>query len=393
MRAEDLVLSAALAAVVIGAGGVLWAWLRQRRRHPLVKRLPPKYFEALSFLLEDEMDRALEVFLELADRDADTVEFHFALGNLFRRKGELERATLIHQNLIARPSLSREQREVALKELGQDYLRAGLYDRAERVFTDLLDLKVHQEFSARQLTTIYEQQQDWPQAAALRRRLEWITGRSERAVIAQYCCEMAESAYMRGDGEVAAEALADAQRNGRDVPRVRLLAARAATEAGDLRRASHEYRGLLEGEPGLAEVTLPPLAAVFPAGAHEREFDTIVERVLASGPHAQLPIAVAGFKHAELRSPAVIEAVERELAQLVAPYSDREFAPLMRSHEVRAALIRILSGWVERRPLYQCRVCGFRTHGLYWHCPGCRGWDTIRMRRDVFPVPGADVSH
>lgn len=393
MRAEDIVLSAALAAVVIGASGLLWAWLRQRRRFPFVKRLPPKYFEALSFLLEDEMDRALEVFLELADRDADTVEFHFALGNLFRRKGELERATLIHQNLIARPSLSREQHELALKELGQDYLRAGLYDRAEKVFTDLLDLKVHQEFAARRLITIYEQQQDWPQAAALRRRLEWITGRNERSVIAQYCCEMAEGAYMRGDHKAATEALAEAQRNDRDVPRVRLLCARSAMQNGDLRRAGHEYRGLLENEPGLAEVTLPPLAAVFPAGAREREFDTIVKRLLASGPHAQLPIAVAGLKHAELRSPAVTEAIERELAHLMEPYSDEEFAPLMKSHEVRVALIRILSGWVALRPLYQCRVCGFRTHELYWHCPGCRGWDTMRLRRDVFPVPGTEVSH
>lgn len=392
MRPEDIALIVALAAVVTGAGGLLWAWLRQRRRQPFTKVLPPKYFEALSFLLEDEMDRALEVFLELADRDADTVEFHFALGSLFRRKGELERATLIHQNLIARPSLSREQRELALKELGQDYLRAGLYDRAERILTDLLELKVHQEFAARQLITIYEQQQDWSQAAALRRRLEWITGRSERPVVAQYWCEMAEAAAMRGDSRSAAEARAEAQRNGRDIPRVRLLSARAATEEGDLRRAAHEYRGLLENEPELAEVTLPPLAAVYPAGAREREFEMVVRRVYADGSLGLTAVAVAGLKHEELRSPAVMEAIELELSRLIEPLSDHEVAPLMESHDVRAALVRLLSGWVALRPLYQCRICGFRTHELYWHCPGCRGWDTIRMRRDVFPVPDVEPS-
>lgn len=391
MHIEEIVLAAALAVALAGGAGLLWSWLRERRRRPLMERLPPEYFEALSFLLEDQMDRALELLLELADRDAETVEFHFALGSLFRRKGELERATLIHQNLIARPSLSREQREFALKELGQDYMRAGLYDRAERIFVDLLDLKAHQEFAARRLVTIYEQQQDWAQAAALRRRLEWITGRSESSVIAQYSCEMAEAAQARGDSEAAAAALAEARRNGRDVPRVRLLSARTDVERGDLRRAAREYQALLEAEPGLAEVTLPPFAAVLSAGAHAPEFETAVRRVLATGPYAQTPVAVTGLKHTELRSPVMMEAIEKELSLIVAPLSDHDVAPLMDSHEVRAAFVRLLTGWVARRPLYQCSTCGFRAHDLYWHCPGCRGWDTMRMRRDVFPVPGAEA--
>ena len=229
MRAETIALVVSIAAIVVGGAGMLWTWRRRRRRgDALTRRLPPEYFEALSFLLDEQMDRALDVFLQLADRESDTVELHFALGSLFRRKGELERATLIHQNLIARPALSRDQRELALKELGQDYLRAGLNDRAERIFTELLDLKAHQEFAARALVGIYEQQQDWAQAAALRRRLEWITHRSERPVVAQYYCEIAEAARERGDDKAASEALAEARRNGRDVPRVRLLSAQAA---------------------------------------------------------------------------------------------------------------------------------------------------------------------
>ncbi len=394
MRAETIALAVALGLLVVGAIGVAWSWLRRRRHvQHLVRRLPPEYFEALSFVLDEQMDRALEVFLQLADREADTVELHFALGSLFRRKGELERATQIHQNLIARPALSRGQRELALKELGQDYLRAGLYDRAERIFSELLDLKSHQAFAARALVTIYEQQQDWAQAAAMRRRLEWITHRSERPVIAQYYCEIAEAARERGDAAAAREALTEARRNGRDVPRVRLLTAQAAAEQGDRRAAVREYRELLMREPGLAEVVLPPFAALFASGSRDPEFDATVRHLLEAGQQALTPLAVAGLRHPHLRGPVVLEAIERELTRLIEPLSDLDTAPLMNSHDVRAALVRLLTDWIVRRPFYQCATCGFQAHELYWHCPGCRGWDTMRLRKDVFPEPGADAVH
>lgn len=394
MRAETIALAIAVALIVIGGAGVLWGWLRRRRRgEDLVRRLPPEYFEALSFLLDEQMDRALEIFLELADREADTVELHFALGSLFRRKGELERATQIHQNLIARPALSREQRELALKELGQDYLRAGLYDRAERIFGELLDLKSHQAFAARALITIYEQQRDWPQAAALRRRLEWITHQNQRAVVAQYYCEIAEAARERGDESAVAEALAEARRNGREVPRVRLLSALAAAEEGDRRAAVREYRTLLEQEPGLAEVVLPPFAALFAAGARDPQFEESVRRLLVAGPHTLTPLAVAGLRHPQLRAPVILEAIERELVRLIKPLASHDSEPLLDSPDVRAALVRLLTDWIVRRPLYQCRTCGFQAHELYWHCPGCRQWDTMRLRRDVFPEPGAELGH
>ncbi|MGH8160854.1 MAG: tetratricopeptide repeat protein, partial [Gammaproteobacteria bacterium] len=345
------------------------------------------YFEAVSYLLNEETDRALATFVQLADRDSDMIELHFALGSLFRRKGEFERAARIHQNLIARPALSRTQHETALRELGEDYLRAGLYDRAERIFSDLLEVKSQQAFAARQLVTIYEQQQDWLQAADMRRRLEKLDGRNERYIIAQYYCEMAEAARERGDGVTATRALAEARRNSGDLPRVRLLNARSSFERGNTREAVHEYRALLEQNPRLAEVVLPPFAAIYPRGARDPDFDSVVKRLLNGSAEANTPLAVAGLKHPRLRSAAMFEAIERELALLVEPLSQRAVASFMDSQEVRTALIRLLTDWVAQRPLYLCRVCGFRTQALYWHCPGCRNWDTMHMREDVFPEP------
>ncbi len=392
MRAETLALVIALAVIVVAASGLVVSELRRRgeRRGTGTTSMPPEYFEALAFMLGDQTDRALEVFLELAGRDTDTIELHFALGNLFRRKGEVERATLIHQNLIARPTLSREQRDLALKELGQDYLSAGLYDRAEKIFGDLLDLKAYQVEAARCLVQIYEQQQDWEQAAALRRRLEWLTRSNQRKVIAHYYCEVALRSRAQGNEEAAQSALNEARRNDRDSARVRLMSAQAASAAGDSRRAVREYREVLAQQPDLAELVLPALAKQFPQGAHEPEFDSLVDELLNKHRSAVLPVAVAGLLHESLRGPSVMKAIEQEIERLVAPITDREAWPLKGSHEVRSILIWLLSDWLSRRLLYQCSSCGFSAHELYWHCPGCRNWDSMRLRRDVFPVPNLE---
>ncbi len=392
MRIESVALVIALAVVVVAAGALVVSEARRRRerRRKGSATMPPEYFEALAFMLGDQTDRALEVFLELAGRDTDTVELHFALGNLFRRKGEIERATLIHQNLIARPTLSREQRDLALKELGQDYLSAGLYDRAEKIFGDLLDLKTHQVDAARFLVQIYEQQQDWEQAAALRRRLEWLTRSSQRKVIAHYYCEVALRSRAQGNEEAAQSALNEARRNDRDSARVRLMSAESACAKGDERRAVREYKEVVRQEPDLAEVVLPALARLFPQGAHDPDFDSIIAELLNKDRSAVLPVAVAGLLHEMLRGPSVMKAIEQEIEWLIAPITDHEAWPLKGSHEVRSILIWLLSDWLSRRLLYQCSGCGFSAHELYWHCPGCRKWDTMRMRRDVFPVPNGD---
>lgn len=392
MRIETIALVIALAVIAVAAAGLVVSELRRRgdRHRTGTATMPPEYFEALAFMLGDQTDRALEVFLELAGRDTDTIELHFALGNLFRRKGEIERATLIHQNLIARPTLSREQRDLALKELGQDYLSAGLYDRAEKIFGDLLDLKTHQVDAARSLVQIYEQQQDWEQAAALRRRLEWLTRTNQRKVIAHYYCEVALRARAQGNEEVAQSALNEARRNDRDSARVRLMTAQTACTKGDERRAVREYKEVLAQQPDLSEVVLPLMAKLFPQGAHDPEFDSVIAELLNKHHSALLPVAVAGLLHDRLRGPTVMKAIEQEIEWLLAPITDHEAWPLKGSHEVRSILIWLLSDWLSRRLLYQCSDCGFSAHELYWHCPGCRRWDTMRLRRDVFPVPNAE---
>src|SRR5690606_16744100 len=149
--------------------------------------------------------------MRMVEVDSETVETHFALASLFRRRGEVDRAIRIHQNLIARPSLSRVHREQALYELGEDYMRAGLFDRAESLFVEISKAGAYVPSALRHLMAIYEQQSDWDQAIAAAQRLELVDGRSQRRVIAHYWCELAGLAAEAGQRRRALQFVQKAQ--------------------------------------------------------------------------------------------------------------------------------------------------------------------------------------
>ncbi len=154
-------------------------------------RLHPEYFKGLNYVLNEQPDKAIEVFVKMLEVDSETVETHLALGNLFRRRGEVDRAIRIHQNLIARPNLNREQRSLALLELGMDYMRSGLFDRAESLFIELVEIDLYTVAAFTELLDIYQQEKDWGNAIKMARRLELSSGRSLKKNIAHFYCEQA----------------------------------------------------------------------------------------------------------------------------------------------------------------------------------------------------------
>ena len=163
-----------------------------------VNALSSDYFRGLNYLLNEEQDKAIEVFLRLAEYNRDTIETHLALGNLFRRRGEVDRAIRVHQHLVSRPNLNDEMKTIALLELGEDYMRAGLLDRAETLFTDLVAMNAHAPSALRHLIGIYQHERDWHQAIEHARRLEAMSGDSQQSTIAQFYCELAEQARQHG---------------------------------------------------------------------------------------------------------------------------------------------------------------------------------------------------
>ena len=194
----------------IAAASGWWAARRSSmgRGHAAVHNAD--YFKGLNYLIDDQPDQAIEVFTRMADVDRDTAEIHLALGNLFRRRGEVDRAIYIHGSLIARTHLTTDQRQRAMLELGEDYLRAGLFDRAEELFQKLLDQPDHTALALSRLIYIFQQEKDWRQAIAYSDRLERISGESKRRQTAHFCCELAEEANARHQADEARTWLLDA---------------------------------------------------------------------------------------------------------------------------------------------------------------------------------------
>lgn len=200
-----------------------------------------RYFQGLNYLLNEQPDKAIQVFLEMAEVNRDTFETHLALGALFRRRGEVDRAIRIHQNIISKQNLDESQRTKALLELGEDYMRAGLFDRAERLFSELTDRGAHAPPALRHLLDIYQQEKDWEQALEKATELEAATGERMGEVMAHFCCELAEESLQNGDAESARKYLRRARRMDPKSIRERLLQARIARHQEDFVTAMDRF--------------------------------------------------------------------------------------------------------------------------------------------------------
>ena len=400
MPADDLFLVGALLVVALLAG-----WFTGRRSSAPRSRdvpggLPGEYFRGLNFLLNEEPDKALEVFIRMVEVDSETLETHFALGSLFRRRGEVDRAIRIHQNLIARPNLSRRHRTQALFELGEDYLKAGLLDRAENLFSELAREKAHVEPALENLVLIFEQQKDWEKAIDAARQLEQVSGRYRNRQIAHYHCELAEKELAEHNWRAAARFLRRATAFDRDAVRVALLNARLAEGEDDPKRALRHYRRALGVDPTKAGLVLPALGRLYLRTGRPEDFDEAIRQVLREHPEAGPSIAVAGLRDPSIVSAAVDESIERYLESdaglpglgaLQRQMEDlrREDRPLT-VRRLAKLLLQQVHGEGNR---YRCTECGYHGKTLYWQCPSCRYWDTFSPEFDLVLTPAEPRNH
>lgn len=361
----------------------------EKRGGQRVNRLSSTYFKGLNFLLNEQPDKAIEVFLQIAEIDKDTVETHFALGNLFRRRGEVDRAIRVHQNLVQRPRLTQEQRTQAVFELGEDFMRAGLLDRAEELFSDLIDVEDVAPRALRHLISISQQERDWPKAIEHAQRYEIATGEPMGKVLAQFHCELAEQAKARKDVEGV---------------RRHLQAARQA-DAYSVRA------GILEGRMALAEDRQDEALAAFERVArYDVEALPEVLDLLLQGYTRTNARARARAFLAEMieRYPGVspVLALARMIGEDEGPDAARDFLirQLRRRPSVRgqSALIDLslpsTQGstrdtlevvreldlqLVASTTAYRCNRCGFGARSHHWQCPSCKNWGTIRPVHDA----------
>jgi lipopolysaccharide biosynthesis regulator YciM len=357
-----------VAALVLGilAGHFGWG----KRWPASLSKLHPDYLTGLDYLVTEQPDRALDMFLKLMDANADTIETHFALGALYRRRGEVERAIRIHQNLLARTALPPEHREQALLALAQDYLRAGLLDRAEGLFQQVSEVPRLRASALDALRLVYERQHDWLQALGAYRQLARIKAAPPPRVAAHYLCELAGLAIERGDTLDARRLLREARAEAKPFPRAALLRSQIAELDGQPELAVRLLRQALTDSPELLQDELPHLLKLVEPQARDTVLGDLVAQARNFGELKRLVFAAiaADLVGAEpLRTS--IEAVFAQDATLQAVWRAGP-AP----YERMAQEIGALLAHAEK---YRCNECGFSGRSFYWHCPACHSWDSF----------------
>jgi len=342
------------------------------------------YFRGLNFLLNEQQDEAIDVFIRLVEVDSETVETHFALGNLFRRRGEVDRAIRIHQNLIARPNLGDEHRSFALLELARDYMRAGVLDRAEGLFQELVRSRVHAVEASRQLLTIYERESEWDKAIETARKLQRSSGQNQGNLIAHYHCELADADWRQGDIRSARYRVQRALAADSLSVRASILEGDLAIESGHNRLAVRAFRRVESQDaaflPEVIDRLLDAMERAEPPSVLRAYINRLRERY-----NGYSVISAATRKIAEIDGDAEARAFFREqVARRPSLRGLREWvaAELEQASETARPNGEIVLGMLDQlldsKPRYHCHQCGHQGKVLHWQCPSCRTWSSMK---------------
>jgi lipopolysaccharide biosynthesis regulator YciM len=366
---------------VLFLGGAIGFYASRKPRPSAIgdERLRGNYLAGVNFLVNEQPDRALEAFLRAAELDDDTVETHFALGSLYRRRGEVDRAIKIHQNIATRVTLEPTQREQAGFALAQDYLKAGMLDRAEKILQPLAASGTHRMAAMRKLMRIYEQEQEWMRAIEVFRELQKAGRAPQESAIAHYYCELAESARARGALDEAREHLRAARTEVRRFPRGALVRADIAIEQLDFALAERLLGAVLTHDAALAIEVVPRLVRL--ARSMGGSGEAAVARVVSGRAGAVNEIAIASIMADALDFAPLEERVRACLAQdeavagLVLAIGRDPAALDTRAVQAIAVVLRRLAATTPR---YRCANCGFSSIDHFWQCPACKNWDSQR---------------
>ncbi|MGH8668805.1 MAG: lipopolysaccharide assembly protein LapB [Burkholderiales bacterium] len=346
------------------------------------RALPRSYFTGLNFLLNEQPDKAIEAFIEVVKVDPETIELHFALGSLFRRRGEYDRAIRMHQNLLERPGLGAEQKVIALAELGQDYLKAGILDRAEEVFKKL-ENSAQATAARRHLLEIYEQEKDWARAIEMTKQVE-----SDPRELAQYYCELATSESTQSRPDAARRYLETALDSNRKCVRASLLLGDIERSKNNLDKAIEHWKRIESQNPSYLALVAQRLLEAYREAGRAEEGLTLLAGYLERYPSLDLldtvfqqTLEVKGPEQAytlvrdELRRNPTLLGLDRLLeAQIIAAGSPDKRRDL--------ELVRnLVHGHTRRLARYRCETCGFKARQFHWRCPACGGWETYPPRR------------
>jgi len=353
------------------------------------KLLPTTYYRSLNYLLNEQHDKALDVLIEALEEHEETVEIQLALGSLFRRRGEVERATQLHQNLVARSGLDPKQRLHALFELSQDYYKAGLLDRAENL---LVEVTVSTEFSEsayRLLVQIYEQEKEWESAVAAASKLSEASGDDLTSLIAQFLCELGDTSMAAGKYSECEAYVKEALETDPDCTRALIQSGRLHAIRGQHRSAIKAWSRISERRPEMVVDVVDLVRSSYEALNTKLGYRQFLESSLKKNDDFRLVLALVEL----LNDLDEVDEARNHLVDWI--QNNRTLEPLYRlleanggdedkSTKVHLGLVsQLVSSVAAVRGGYECRQCGFRAKAMHWQCPGCRSWNTTTPRRWV----------
>jgi lipopolysaccharide biosynthesis regulator YciM len=374
----------------------LSGWLLGKRqpfkRKAVAVNLAADYYDGLHYLLNEQVEKAMESFSRMLNVNANNVEANLMLGHLFRRKGEVDKAIRIHQDLLAKPSLTAKQRCQSLLALGQDYLCAGVYDRAESLFQELSD--VYQDISEKSLQfliNIYEIEKDWDKAIEVSKQLQNKTMEYMGVRVAQYYCEKALIAKQRGDLALALKDIKYALQADRRCVRASILQGDIEVSAGRYKSALKAYKRVVQQDCIFLPEVIERIVKCYEKLDAGIGLDQYLQQVLQEYPNITIVLAYANRLQQQQKTEEALQFITRYLRQhpsimglnhLVAFHlfqsSDNELQGLL---NLQALIGKLLAN----KPVYQCQSCGFSAKSMHWHCPGCKQWGIVK------PIAGLEL--
>jgi lipopolysaccharide biosynthesis regulator YciM len=351
--------------------------VRQWRREQVES--PRAYFKGLNLLLNEQQDKAIDAFIEAVQQDPGSSDLHFALGNLFRRRGEYERAVRVHEHLLQRADLPRAERERAQHALAQDFMRAGLFDRAEQAYRALEATPFDTE-ARLALLALYERSRDWRAAIEIAGKLERSGTGSFATRMAHYWCEVALEADARQQPDEAANALQRAREAAPQAARALVLAGQRLARRGEHAPALREWNELRSRNPAAFALVAVDYARSAQAGGATAAALHSLQDQYAQHPSVDLLNAIALLDpQPQAQARRLLEHLAQQPTPSAAQALLRTDTPL--DGAAREKVLQALDRATRPLRRYRCAACGFEAQHYFWQCPGCLGWDTYPPQR------------
>ena len=368
---------AALSGWVIGRRG------GERHSDSQVSKLSTTYFRGLNYLLNEQPDKAIELFLHIAELDKDTFETQVALGHLFRRRGEVDRAIRLHQALVQRADLSDAQKVQALLALGEDYMKSGLLDRAETVFSDLARIDQRAPQALRHLIGIYQAERDWEKAIENASRFEAATGEPMGKLIGQFECELADRQRASGDIDAARAAIARAYAADSSSVRAGISEGRLEADAGNPVAAIRAFERAARHDPEYLPEILPTLLASYDQAGERSGARAFLAEMTEHYRGIAPVLALAQMLEAEEGVGASRRYLAQQLKDRPSVRGEAALIELSLADNADATatlhdLKHITDQLLVRNPSYRCSRCGFGARSHHWQCPSCKEWGTVK---------------